>query len=651
MCKRSYSGGTTALTIVLTLVIVFVGVCFFIWMKIVGGGAELQHATDSGNLNVAKQVLKAPAVPLNGGNEANEFGDLVDPANGQVDLLAFDRLVGKCVLVALNAAAEGTPLAAQNAQTVLDMVEGQSGIGPRLAQQLSQHSQLSGHFTTVASTNSTRMLQTDGQIQANSQETAVSFMARSKASNVFINANQVPPEAQSFLNNTNNIVSKNGKQYLAGYQNLVTGIGAQPQAVPMRPGEQPHLVNLNDFQQLNQSPLGGSDSSRIPPNAFRSGGTSVEGNATGQNLTMRSAAIVGTLQNDFAMAIPRGYIIVDNTGSLDFNGLTGGGQSALANVMMQPSFIGLVTAPFGDVFGKPGTVEGILDFVNQHKNDTPQPPVPASLLQAIDSPNNLTSAQAYEMAGKTLHQCNNVNSITGGPGPQDASCVSHYNAFLSYYGATVPSTNTTASGIMAVEAFKCYVLQVRASVGDSGCGSAVAPTACTGLKKYDIYGTYCLPCNFATGGTLSELLAEAPGASGVANQLAVRLHQIKPNASSAEINAVLNSPVAFNQVSYIYKGNNGNLVLSTSPPSFPINAAVQPDGQQQVFDTGSVNLNGTIVNVPTCEGYPNPWDCPAMPASGQNKILWTPSSGFNNLLGVLRFMNCASGGGDWCCPC
>jgi len=131
------------------------------------------------------------------------------------------------------------------------------------------------------------------------------------------------------------------------------------------------------------------------------------------------------------------------------------------------------------------------------------------------------------------------------------------------------------------------------------------------------------------------------------------MYQIKPGASQEEINNVLNSQVAFGQVSYIYQqgGSAGQLVLSTSPPPFPINAAAQPDGSQQVFDTGLVNLNGSIVNVPECEGYPNPWDCPAIPANGQNKILWTPSSGFNNFLGILRFMNCASGGGDWCCPC
>lgn len=631
-----------------------VGVAFFVWMKLVGGGKELQHATDSGNLNVAKQALRAPGIALSGADETNEFGDLVDPATGQVDLLAYDRLVGKVVLVSLNASAESSDTAKANAKKLLDMVQGDSGIGTRLAQQLSQHSQLAGFFSDVASKASTRMLQTDGQIQANSQETSVSYMARNKASNVYIDGQQVPPEVQDFLSSTNNIVSKNNKQYIAGYTGLkISNLpSVLPQAVPMRPGEQPHLVNVDDFQKLNQSPLGGGGNSLIPPNAFRSGGSSIDGNATNANLTMRSCAIVGTLGQEFPISIPRGYIKIDNTGSMDFSGQTGGGQSALANVLMQPSYVGLVNSPSGDVFGKPGTVEGIVDFVNKHKSDSPQPPVPASLLQAVDAPSNMTSAQAYALAGKTVHQCNNVNSIRMGPGPQDSACTAAYHKFLQTYGSKVPSQNTTANGIMAVEAFKCYVLQVRGAVGSGGCGSASAPGECTGLKNYDIHGRYCLPCNFSSEGTLRQLLSEAPGASNVESQLSVRMHQIKPTATQTEINNVLNSAVKFNQVSYIYQQSvGGPLVLSTSPPSFPINAGAQPDGNTQVFDTGRVNLNGTIVNVPSCEGYPNPWDCPALPANGQNKIQWTPSSGFNNLLGVLRFMNCASGGGDWCCPC
>ncbi|MBX9725487.1 MAG: hypothetical protein K2X81_29080, partial [Candidatus Obscuribacterales bacterium] len=345
-----------------------------------------------------------------------------------------------------------------------------------------------------------------------------------------------------------------------------------------------------------------------------------------------------------------------STPPINFNGQIGGGQTALAKALMQPSYVGLATPPFGDVFGKPKTVEDIVNFVNDHAADSPRPTVPAGLLSKVDSPSDLTSAQAYQMKGMAVHQCNNTNVISGGPGPHDPVCESKYNKFLSFYGSQVPSDPTTANGLMAVEAFKCYVLQVRAGAGSDGCGVAVAPQACTGLKPFNIKQRQCLPCNFAQPGSLNQLLNKdvADGAQDILPELKVRMFQIKPTISEEEIANVLNTPVSMGQVSFIFK-QGANLVLSSSPPSFPINAAAQPDGvgSEIIGQTGPVNLDGTVVNVSgeDCEGYPNPWDCPAVPSNGLNKIVWTPSSGFNNLLGVIRLTNCASGGGNWCCPC
>jgi hypothetical protein len=308
MGKRSYSGGTTALVIVLTLVIIIVGVAFFFWMKIIGGGNELQHATDSGNLNVAKQSLRSPSVPLlasgaGGINEINEFGGLTDPGStppNQIDLLIYDRLVAKAVLVAINAAAEGPNTnnnqAYLNAAAINTAVEGDGGIGSRLATQLAQNSNLSGFFSNLSQANSTRMLQNDGTVTSTPNSTQVAYMARTKASNVFLaadasgNSLQIP-SGSSFFTNKNNVIQKTvnytTKYYLTGYDNLQTGVpNVSPVTVPMRPGEQPHLVDINDFTNLVTSPLMGSSASNIPPNAFRSDGSGVEGNKSGTNLTM-----------------------------------------------------------------------------------------------------------------------------------------------------------------------------------------------------------------------------------------------------------------------------------------------------------------------------------------------------------------------------
>lgn len=727
MGKRSYSGGTTALVIVLTLVIIIVGVAFFFWMKIIGGGNELQHATDSGNLNVAKQSLRSPSVALQAAgvanvNELNEFGDLTDPNSSpanQVDLLVYDRLVGKAVIVALNASQEGTQAAKKNANDLDKAVEGPGGIGSRLASQLNQNSNLSGFFTNLSQANSTRMLQNDGTITPSNNNTPVAFMARTKATNIFIAGNQIPG-ASTFLSNTNNVITKMvggvNKTYITGYDKLQCGVpGVQPMAVPMRPGEQPHLVDVNDFAGLVAPPLGNAGNAQIPPNAFRSDGTGVEGNRTGNSMTMRSCAVIGTLNLDFPISLPRGYIIVDNTGAsnlygsgpnLGFNApITGGGINA-DMVLMSPSYVGLVPESGGDVFGLPGQVEQLISDCNAPKPDS----------TAIQNDMNTITSTGGSMGGITTPsqaiatfaasppvtpiQCINTNTEPGATAP-NASCVKDYQTFMNHYNQKVPEGGAVAaSGLMAIEKFKCDVLAARAAVGDGGCGATSDGGVCTGLKYYDaglLTGSAtlgsgglppCLPCNFGNPNpTLSQLLSITNGgaladqSSNPLGDLITRLYQIQPNPASGEISNVVNGQVPFGQISYIYLNKSNTLTLSTNPPQFPIVASAGPDGQPSSV-TGTApfvpptmsgnppsltnpscpspmtcyalqgNLNGTVLNLDNCEGYPHPWDCPDLPAQGLNSAQWTPSSGFNNLLGVLRFFNCAEGGGsNWCCPC
>ena len=671
MHKRSDVGGTTALVIVLTLVIIAVGIAFFAWAQIVGGGKELQHAIDAGNLNVAKQTLKSPDITLSDqAKEIEEFQGLTDSGN-KVNLLNFNRLVAKTVLVALNAGDLGTPEAKAHAAEMAATLEGSGGIGFRLAQVLSSHDQLKGHFGNLSSPNSTRMLRSDGLIRDESAETGVAFMARKKAANVFFNSRQIPDSLASFLSDGNNIVEKtingNSKKYLSGYSPFsLNGLGVQLQGVPMRPGEQPHLVSVDDFGSNSSSPLGGNGTSLIPPNSFQSGGRGREASA-GSDLLSRSCAIVGCLNLDFGASMPKGYIEIDNGEAFpkyDFSGAIGGGDDIFKTLMMSPQHIDLIpTGPQAPYIGKKNKIKDLVDFVTAHASDSPRPPVPAGLLNGLDKPANLTSAQAYSLANNTVHKCTTVNSLTGGPGPFDPDCQAAFPSFQDLYGSTSGANNVTANDLMAVEAFKCFVLQVRAgfAMDGGGCGNAVAPQACSGLKHYNLnasyppgpggsYPAFNGPCTMSAEGTLAELLGDSNAPPSVTRDLILRMHQIKPDATDAEIQAVLGTIVPFRKTSYIYMNASGSLVLSATKPT-PL-TTVSPDGNQNDFSTGTVDLNGRIVNVPGEEGYPNPWDCPPpQPGQANNAGQWWPSSGYHNLLGKLKFKNCASGGGNWCCPC
>src|SRR5271168_963138 len=149
MRSKSERGATMALVASLCLVLVIIGFAFFWLARMLGGGTELQRSTDAGNLNVAKEALRSPklnvfgAGPYDIGNAATlaeiqkNFGDLQDPANGQLDLLVYNRLVGQALLVALNAADEGTPAAAANAQKLIQLLtDPNNGVGPNLTKKL-----------------------------------------------------------------------------------------------------------------------------------------------------------------------------------------------------------------------------------------------------------------------------------------------------------------------------------------------------------------------------------------------------------------------------------------------------------------------------------------------------------------------------------
>ena len=121
----------------LVFAIIVVGVGFFILIKTFGGMRELQNATESGNLNVAKMALKAPAVNLTAGVEQDNFGGLVDD-DGTINLRTYNRLVGQVLLVALNAQSQATPESRVHAQALIAALQaGSQSIGQRLTDALS----------------------------------------------------------------------------------------------------------------------------------------------------------------------------------------------------------------------------------------------------------------------------------------------------------------------------------------------------------------------------------------------------------------------------------------------------------------------------------------------------------------------------------
>lgn len=743
MSRRQNKGATLALTVAVIFLFILVGIGFFVYQRYMGGNAELQHATDSGNLNVAARVLLRPSVGLVG-NEITEFGRETDNTN-QVNLLNFNRIAAKVALVQANADQQESlppsggqpdrrPTARQRARQLTNMVYGPNGIALRLRQALDTPANLNALFDGLAKSNSIRMANIAQNANSNVAEHGVAYFARPTgaaastgfASNVFIRDNQIPGGA-SYQNTwkAQNTVSKDGRNFLVGYraiqlQNLTGGNaitannGARAYGVPMRPGEQPHLVGLDVFNGAVNVPAG-LGTATIIPNAFKSGGTA---SITVGNLMARSAAVVGTLNAFTPAGVDDTAIIIDNSGNGNFQ--LGGNlpDNRPWEVLMNrevklkryttigpPSKTFIIAArqrpgdpdPFRELFdetvrkldisnpsfpiyraidqryyepfiaskepgqaAQQGVSGGEMGFtlrssaVVQKYGDPGYP----SQFEGRTSANYVRPAQGPLSAAVDCTNMNSLPTIDGAPNPNyNADCgtlLPQILASLSNGGSGGSTGNL--NGLMAVEFFAA---QVAASFGGGGggfgCALVNAPQNCSPLKYYDRERAYRnIPFepnqNQATIENLLRQSFRPNGNSDEGNNFNVVLEQVKQRLRQMNPDAPEGQVTSFLRTTQVPFGQRTFVIRSGN--GFTL-TSTQPSFLRTLNPDGNAMINSYRRNVVGSQ-VDNPftmWECPP---SGQafstDRSNWVPSSGADGLLGAIEYRNCAAGGGNWCCP-
>ncbi|MBS1953036.1 MAG: hypothetical protein JST89_02560 [Cyanobacteria bacterium SZAS-4] len=703
--RHDKRGATLSLVVVTTLVIMVAGMAIFFLSKLLGGARELQNATDSGNLNVAKQSLRYPPLKLfsNGGPYdmsgprlalvQQNFGQLRDPATGELDLLTYNRAVGQAMLVAMNASSDTNSLGVADAKTLIDLLANPNdGLGRALANKLAGDQQMDVSFTNLAQLASIRMLNKAGTSAGNvSTVKDIAYMAPNTATNLQLNPATIPP---SFLaNNTNfianNIVSQAGSTYLKGYSfidipTVTDNSGFPLMGVPLRPMTNPHLVSDFDFNRLKQTPLGGATStvaSRIPPNAFKSGGFGRESHQGGQ-VNAQSCAIAGTVavQGQYTASIPCGFIAVMNgpgmtplsgTGAvntqppaagLTADGYGGGGRDIFADVLMYNT---VYVTGNGAMSQNPQKIVDIQNWMKaQQQAGNPTNPVPANLADGLDGPSPKQSYADGINPNETPSACTNTNSSAGEPGA-NPNCVNNLSSMASVYGTNLPSAGGAGqlNGLMALEREKAGVINPRPGGGPAVINDLPASAnggVCTGLKAFPTSIGPNDPIQFGQVGTIGSLLAgfssypqTAAAESQILSIMTLKLKQIKPTASASEIQTVMNTPLPMGAQRFIWLDDNGTFKVTDQGnlPSWINQTSILADGSTINATTGDLPVVPAFVNIPGEQGFPNPWDCNGS-ASYRNNLNWTNSSGFNCLQGILRFSNCATDAGQpWHCPC
>lgn len=706
MTMKRRRGATLALVAALTLFIIVIGVGFFFLVKMLGGGRELQHAVDAGNLNVAKQSMRRPFLRIFGGgtpdlNEPfhsiakNNFMQAKDPAVGELDLLTYNRAVGQALLVSVNAISDGygfepaNPQGIANAKTLINCLsDPDNGLGVTLAEKLKNDVQQDLNFSQVASITPMKMLNPGGNNAApESGQKDIAYMARNFGTNLTIGQMVLPTEYTSFIDPGflgGNTVNKKGSIYVKGYSLInipgITNSGSHPlMGVPLRPQEKPHLVANPDFKDNMTSPLpGGSQvDTRVPPNAFHSAGSSQELKTTQRTLA-RSCAIVGSvdIKGEFSASIPCGYLVVANgygnipSGPVTFEGPAagmtdqaygGGPNDIFSDLLMSPVYL----TPGGNAMDT--NLQDIL-AIQDHKQQHPGEPIPQNLVNNLDGPSPKQAAADSIPANGSISTCTNLNSTPTSP-QANQNCFENLQKMATTYGFNLPdgSNGSTVTGLMAVEKYKAQVINPRPGGGPAivtGLYNNTPYGVCTGMKQFTLGGiSHTEPTVFGKTPTIANLIASflqytptAPLGSIVKSQIYLKIRQIRPETSDGEIDALLASaPMPMGQVRYIWMDDSRTLRVSAknSLPSWIKGDAVFPDGTGNEVMAGPITGNRNFVNIEQEQGYPSPWDCfGSGPDEVRSIMNWRRSSGYNCLQGVLRFSNCVRATTDpWDCPC
>jgi hypothetical protein len=756
MRSKRERGATMALVASLCLVLVIIGFAFFWIARMLGGGQELQRTTDSGNLNVAKEALRSPklsvfgAGPYDIGNAAflseiqKNFGDLQDPANGQLDLLVYNRLVGQSLLVAVNAADENTPVAdpaaIANAQKVIQLlIDPNNGVGPNLTKKLTSDSALDQNFTNLASLGNLRMFDAGTSAVDLSTVKDISYMlppsgGNAYAGNVYFSLNSVPASQQTNFLSTYTVQktftapdpNPGTYNYVAGYEALnvpgVTTAGNTLMGVPLRPHQNPHIVDGTDFDTSKTSPLpvgGGVAPSAVPPNAFKAGGTGLDGRSL-QLAAAVSCAIAGAITGtaDYPASIPCGVIAVANGYGTDPTQTTGStGPIAFAGNTVFPS-VALPGAYQPDIFsgilmtgvyvsatstatavatnlGCIGAIENqlYLNQTNGQPNTTGLAPLIGCLYGTTQMADAL-SLPSIQSPGNDSVYC--MDSTVSGP-DQIPACVADLASGLFYtkLGAAPPSGNTSTTlygPVSAVEYVKSEAIDARSSGGpvNANFGSLAPPNnsgiAYSGmnafpLQNYEDIGYRNTAPPFKTTPiqppSLNAFIGPTgnftidPNTAAVANKayatVVERMYEMKPTlkTTDADFTTVLNTALPQGTAMYIW------LDTTATPPTFKISDAgtyngsglpykvdltqLQADGQTQTGTEGPAYIVGDLADLDDENGYPHPWDCPPGGGTSSEVVQWTPSTGKDCLLGIMRFYNAVNLGGTGAytfdCPC
>lgn len=668
--KSRNDRGAIGLVASVALILVVIGIALFLLSMIIGGHRELSNAVDSGVLNVAKQSLVQPTIDVKALGTP-EFSGLGENKSDQISLLNYNRAVAQVMMVALNAQDENTDLA-YNRVKLLDLQL--QKLGTALAEAINTGTSLNNAFDQLLTVNNTRML---GGLSSRERQIRCAFMKPEQSTNIWFSPESLPNvDINKYLNTTPGAQkSATGQPYLKGYSALkfkdVTLVGT-----PVFPATLPHLVSTAEFQSSLNLPELGVPKESIPANSFN-GGASSEHISTKNFVGSVACAIVGCAKKDFVARIPMGYIkIVNKPGiggsNVEYGAIVTDGDNDLFNKeLFSPSSI---SESDNGVFttDKP-QIAAWVKYNNSSGDDeyghdgSIRPDVLGyniDLMHFGDGPGQRATMAELLNIKQQICSCNHLmyTGTLGGP------CKNNAPKWRSNYRRTSKVGDyTIARPFMLVEDVKRQILVARSQPGERAQAIDIdKPKDPSGLMLFSHSATYPMPAaplQFAKLGSPWQLMNQVGPCASTRAGLAFRdiymkCQQIRPGTSEAEIIAALDSKkIPMGSSFYLYLDSKDKFVMDATGPAYK--TAIEPDGIRAPETCQiSYEINNLAVNTARGGVLPDgdvgfddaPFSqCPNKPL-GIDRAVWTASSGYQNLLGVLEFENDLSGSGQWCAP-
>jgi hypothetical protein len=705
-------GATLGLVAVCVFVIILLAVGFFILAKIIGGEREVANATDAGVLIVARNAMSPTIVGVDFssiGPNARDFIGLdenvtgLGNTGGRASMQNINRIVAQSVLVALNAQSLDTADAASNATTVANTAK---QIATQLRNKLYNSNTLNGHFTGVAQKNNTKMWQGNkvnlvGNIQS-------AFMRPGYSTNVFIHPQtKTPVSPPSTLTNQNGgaaTSSTDSAPYMAGYVNWSIPVGNGQNisiaGVPIFPQTQPHLVDKGEFDGHLSDPVAGG---YLPPNAFKATSQAAEG-TSGTLGGSLACAIVGVLDKDFAASIPRGYIRIANGEDANAQNpplgdpVVDGTNDIFNNELWPPSSISVANNGTNSMFtDNANAMQAWVDY-NADTTGTVSQPSTNGIYVITNDAAGYRQATVDDLADKTNHS--DITTTAGATGStacdtlngwDQPACLFDpagvvqgsmpYSASKAYNRYNVTGTPPSGSnGYTNIEYMKADLLRQRAN--GAKCATVTPPTLPSGMKKFNVGGCYNTSASnpnpaFGAVDTPKAYLNQISdgGANACANNIvkliADRMTQVDHSINQGAVDAALSNAsykLGMGQTLVLYSPGPGLVTMAPINPGEYFNPAppnlTDNDGRtstQVIPCENTYRIDSTIIDSskgagsgPVCSiGDANYHQVPftqSSPVTAVDRAVWTPASGYNNLLGDLKFENTALNGGTFCKP-